>query len=155
MPWRELYWNCNFFFLTKCHIWNTLALMLSITCQKSDFLMPSNGNGCMDRNSFYVYFSTPWTVVISWGKVRKSIMARFEDLQFWNRGTISDRLAKMDFLGLFLRFDGSSGPMWLVISINRGYSNSRAVVLYNPTTWQQQLPRVICQYGISSTALQV
>ena len=40
----------------------------------------------------------------------KASMAQFEDLQFWNRGTISERLAKMELLDLF-RFDGSSGPM--------------------------------------------
>ena len=90
------------------------ALMLSITCRRSDFPMPSNGIGCIAKNSFNVYFNTPWKVVFSRGRVRKSdfsqkgIVALFEDLQFWNRGIISDRLAKRIF---FLRFDGSSGPM--------------------------------------------
>ena len=40
----------------------------------------------------------------------KASMARFEDLQFWNRGTISERSAEMEFLDIFL-FDGPSGPM--------------------------------------------
>ena len=78
------------------------ALMLSITCQKSDFLMPSNGIGCIDKNSFNVYFNTPWKVVFSRGRLRKSdfshkgIVARFE-LQFWNRGIIADKLARRFF----------------------------------------------------------
>ena len=42
--------------------------------------------------------------------LKKAIMARFQDLHFWNRFIILDKLAKMEFLGIFL-FYGSSGPM--------------------------------------------
>ena len=31
MPWRGLYWHCNFFFLTKCHIWNTLVYTFCVS----------------------------------------------------------------------------------------------------------------------------
>ena len=46
-------------------------------------------------------------MVLSRGRERKSdfsqeaIMARYEDKQFWNRGTILERLAEIKFLGLY------------------------------------------------------
>ena len=81
-----------------------------------------------------------WKVFFSLGKVRKRALtfevpcSRFQDLHILSRFAISENLAFKKMMGIFFRFDGSSGPMWAVFRDN--FWTTLALPWdYSGTTW--------------------